>query len=320
VSPPDAGIATKAPLSADSLAPSPTLTAEIAALEPIERVRRRWPMVLAGALTLLMIAGLARELLDHGLVALARTVPTSPLYYIPFALLYMSPPTFDWIIFRKLWGIPASGLVALLKKRVANEVVFGYSGEAYFYAWARARMKMVTAPFGAVKDVSILSAVAGNAITLAMIVLALPFAGDLLTRDQFGTVAGSAAIVVAMSLPFLLFSKRVFSLDRPTLWWVFGVHCVRLIVGSTLIALAWHFAMPDVSIGTWLFLAAARLLVSRLPLVPNKDLLFANFAILIIGQGGALSDLVAFTAALTLLAHIVFIAGFGLTALIGARR
>ena len=277
-------------------------------------------MMLAGALTLLMMAGLARELLDHGLVALSRTVPTSPLYYIPFALLYMSPPTFDWIIFRKLWGIPPSGLVALLKKRVANEVVFGYSGEAYFYAWARARMTMVAAPFGAVKDVSILSAVAGNAITLAMIALALPFASALLSPDQFRTVAGSAAVVIAMSLPFLLFSKRVFSLGPRTLWWVFGVHCTRLIVGSTLIALAWHFAMPDVAVGTWLFLAAARLLVSRLPLVPNKDLLFANLAILIIGQGGALTDLIAFTAALTLLAHIVFIAGVGVLAILGGRR
>ena len=65
----------------------------------------------------------------------------------------------------------------------------------------------------------------------------------------------------------------------------------------------------------WLFLAAARLLVSRLPLVPNKDLLFANVAILLIGQDDALSELVAFTAALTLATHVGLIAAFGLHAL-----
>ncbi len=65
------------------------------------------------------------------------------------------------------------------------------------------------------------------------------------------------------------------------------------------------FANPGV-VGMWLFLAAGRLLVSRLPLVPNKDLLFANFAIILIGQGEALSELVAFTAALTLFAHVLF--------------
>ena len=290
------------------------LPPEIAALEPIEAIKRRWPMVLAAVLTMLMIAGLARELFGEGLAALTAAVPTSPWFYIAFALLYMSPPTFDWIIFRRLWNLPAAGLAALLKKRVANEVVVGYSGDAYFYAWARDRLKMVTAPFGAVKDNGILSAIAGNAITLAMLALAIPFGKDLLNEAQFNMVAGSAAVTLALSLPFLIFSKRVFSLPRPTLWWVFGVHCARLVFGSTMIALAWHFAMPEVSIGMWLFLAAGRLLVSRLPLVPNKDLLFANFAIILIGQGEALSELIAFTAALTLLAHAVFIGGFALHA------
>jgi len=60
----------------------------------------------------------------------------------------------------------------------------------------------------------------------------------------------------------------------------------------------------------WLFLSAGRLLVSRLPLVPNKDLLFANFAILVIGQDRALSEMIAFTAALTLLVHAALIGAF----------
>ena len=287
---------------------------EVAALEPIERIRRRWPVVIAGAITLLMIAGLARELLDDGLAALWTHVPSSPLYYVAFAALYMSPPTFDWIIFRRLWRLPAAGLAALVKKRIANEVVVGYSGDAYFYVWARSRMKMVAAPFGAVKDVTILSGIAGNLITLAMLAITLPIARGLLTPDQFRLAAGSAAVTLGVSLPFLIFSRRVFSLPRRTLWWVFGMHCARLAFGSTMIALAWHFAMPAVSLWVWLFLAAARLLVSRLPLVPNKDLLFANFAILLIGQGEALSDLMAFTAALTLAVHVAITAGFALVA------
>ena len=44
--------------------------------------------------------------------------------------------------------------------------------------------------------------------------------------------------------------------------------------------------------------------------MPNKDLLFANFAILLIGQDQALSELVAFTAALTLLVHVILIVIF----------
>lgn len=316
---PDIASPTSEVLTAGALPGDAGAPGEIAALEPIERIRRRWPALLAGGLTLLMIAGLIHELFGDGLGALGRMIPQSPMFYVAFALLYMSPPTFDWLVFRRLWKLPLAGLVALLKKRVANDVVFGYSGDAYFYAWARARMKMVAAPFGAVKDVTILSGIAGNVITLAMMALALPLAKDLLTPEQFNTAAGSAAVILAMSLPFLIFGRRVFSLPRRTLWWVFGMHCLRLSFGSVMIAVAWHFAMPEVSVGMWMFLAAGRLLVSRLPLVPNKDLLFANFAIILIGQGEALSELVAFTAALTLLVHVVLIAAFGLHALINRK-
>ena len=286
---------------------------DIAGLEPLPSVRRRWPAVIGTVLTIAMIVGLGRQLLGSGLAGLSRSVPTDPRFYLCFALLYMSLPIGDYVIFRRLWGIPlGGGLAALIKKRIANDVVLGYLGEAYFYAWARGRATMVAAPFGAVKDVSILSAIAGNAITLLMMGIALPLGHALMTSGQVQMLSGSAAIVFAMSLPFLVFSKRVFSLPRGTLWWIFGVHCLRLASGSILIAFAWHFALPDVSIGMWLFLAAGRLLVSRLPLVPNKDLLFANFAIILIGQGEMLSGLMAFTAALTLLVHVVLIMLFSL--------
>ena len=106
-------------------APLPEAAA-LVGLEPIEKIRRRWPMLLGAAVSLLMVAGLAHELLDKGLVGLSRTAPDSWVFYIFFALFYLGPPTFDYVIFRKLWRIPASGMVALHRKRIANEVVLGY--------------------------------------------------------------------------------------------------------------------------------------------------------------------------------------------------
>ncbi|MEO5866291.1 MAG: hypothetical protein ABIS14_02645 [Sphingomonas sp.] len=278
-------------------------------------LRRRWPMVLGTLITAAMVIALGKQLLSAGLAGLTRSVPGDPRFYIAFALLYLSPVTGDYIIFRRLWRIPAAGYVALLKKRIANEVVLGYSGEAYFYAWARQRAEIVAAPFGAVKDVSFLSAIAGNAMTLAMMAVALPLGVHLIPPAEYEAIAWSAVIVVAMSLPFLIFSKRVFSLQRRVLWWIFMIHLLRLIAGSVLIAIAWHYALPTVSVWMWLFLAAGRLLVSRLPLVPNKDLLFANFAILLIGQNEALTQLVAVTAALTLLVHAALTIVFSVYAL-----
>jgi hypothetical protein len=289
---------------------------DLAGLEPVERIRRRWPMFLGAGLTLLMIVALGRELFGSGLEGLSRALPTNPLFYLIFALYYLGPPTFDYVIFRRLWRIPPAGMAALHKKRISNEVLLGYSGEAYFYAWARQRTQMVAAPFGAVKDVMILSAIAGNAVTLLVVLIALPFGMGLLTPAQQNTVLGSIGVIVAISLPFMIFSKRVFSLPRPQLWWIFGVHCLRILVGSLLIAFAWHFAMPEVTVGVWLLMAAGRLLVWRLPLVPNKEAAFAAVAGLVVGLNTAMSEMMALIAAMTLLTHVALIGGFSVHALL----
>jgi hypothetical protein len=304
-------------LTTDTLpgaAPKPAV-AELAELEPIAKIRRRWPTWLGAVLSVLMVIGIGHELLDQGLAGLTRTAPASWLFYLIFTLRYMVGPTFDFIIYRKLWNIPWSGMIALNRKRIANDVVLGYSGEAYFYAWARQRTKMVAAPFGAVKDVSILSALAGNAITLLLVAIALPLATEMLSPAEFKTGLISAAVVLGMSLPFLLLSRRVFSLSRKELWEVFGIHIARLLADSLLVAVAWAVALPGVGFGTWILLAAARMLVSRLPLIPSQEVVFASFAILLIGRGDALSEMLSFMAALTLLFHAILIAGFGLLGL-----
>ena len=301
---------------AEILPPAP----EIAGLEPLKTIRSRWPAIIGALVTVAMLVGLGRELFGSGLAGLSRAVPRNPLFYVSFAALYITLPMVDFAIFRRLWGIPLAGLVALIKKRIANDVVMGYSGETYFYAWARARAHMVAAPFGAVKDVSILSAVAGNAITLAMIAVALPVGRHLIPPEMMRYVYGSLLVIFGTSLPFLIFSKKVFSLTRDRLWWVFWMQSLRIVASASFLALAWHYALPSVSVGMWLFLSAGRLLFSRLPLLPNKDLLFANFAILFIGQDQALSELIAFTAAAVLLVHAAFIVVFGLQGLIVRNR
>lgn len=301
------------PLALDTAPP-------LVGLEPLRAPPRRWPAVLGIVLTVAMVIGLAHALFDRGLAGLTRSVPADPRFWLCFALFYMALPVGDFLIFRRLWGIPMAGLVALTKKRIANDVIVNYTGEAYFYAWARARAKFVAAPFGAIKDVSILSAMAGNVITLAMLVVALPLGRGLLTPDQFHTGLWSTALLVAISAPFLIFSRRVFSLPRRQLWQVFALHCGRVIASSSFTALAWHYALPSVSLGMWLFLAAGRLLVSRLPFVPNKELLFFTFATLLIGQHEVLIQLLAFFAALTLVANAVLIALFGLHGLVTRRK
>ena len=294
--------------------------ATLAALEPVVPVARRWPAILGAALTAAMVVGLIWQLFHRGVAELSRAVPDDPRFYGCFALFYMTLPVFDFLIFRHLWKIPPSGLIALTKKRIANDVVVNYSGEAYFYSWARTHARLVAAPFGAIKDVSILSAIAGNALTLLMILLALPLGRELMTADQFHNALWSTALLVAISLPFLIFSRRVFSLPRRELWVVFALHCVRLAISNVFIALAWHYAMPDVSLGMWLLLSAGRMLVSRLPLIPNKDVLFPLLANMLIGGRDSLVQVLAFGAALTLAVNAVLIVVFAIRTLVAKEK
>jgi hypothetical protein len=289
--------------------------ANMSGLEPLDQMKRRWPILLSGALSILLMGGLLYRLLDAGLEGLETVLPRNPLFYLVFALSYLALPLADYLIFRRLWKLPPAGIVPLLKKRIANEVLLGYSGEAYFYAWARARLRIVAAPFAAIKDVSIVSAIAGNVVTLLMLALAFPVALELLPHHLVGPILGSAAITVSISLLILLFRSRLFSLSGPELRWIGMMHLGRLAASTLLVGLCWHLALPGVALAFWLLLSTAKMIVSRLPLVPNKDLMFANLAVLLVGQDGELARLMALTAALTLVIHLFLMAGLALISL-----
>lgn len=91
------------------------------------RKQRRWPAYLGAAATVFMIVWLGLKLRAMGVDDLWSAMPRNPLFYLFFALVYVAPVTGDFVIFRRLWGIPAAGYIALAKKRIANDVL-NYSG------------------------------------------------------------------------------------------------------------------------------------------------------------------------------------------------
>lgn len=287
---------------------APVKPSPLASLEPLNAMGSRWPIWISGALTTLLLVVMMRELLGGGLAALRASTPTDPGFYLVFLAIYAVQPVADYIIFRRLWRLPPFGIVAIMRKLVANEVLLGYSGEAYFYAWARTRLNMVVAPFAAIKDVSILSAVVGNVVTLALLGLAAPFALSVLPSDLVRPILGSVAVILALSLMILFFRRRLFSLSARDLRWVCAVHFLRTVVYTALLGICWHLALPDVPLGLWLLLVTGRQLVARLPLVPNKDIVFAGLALLLVGSDAEVTRLMAITVALTLLCHAVVLA------------
>lgn len=290
-------------MASQALGVTPATWAE--RLRPLLQEQHPWQKYLSLGLSLALLAALGIKLASIGLSQPLRGLPVSPIFWIAFGAYYFALPASEWIIFRRLWNIPRAGFIALLRKLVSNEVLFGYSGEAYFYSWARRRVKMEASPFGAIKDVSILSAVAGNLATLAMLALAWPVIGEVAPAFHGRTVVLSASVIIGLSLALLAFRHRIFSLPRSELRMIFSVHIGRLLLTTSLSGVMWHSALPSVSIGWLLILATLQLLITRLPFVPNKDLVFASAALFLIGHDGALGPLIAMIAGLILLVHIL---------------
>ncbi|MBZ6378375.1 MULTISPECIES: hypothetical protein [Pacificimonas] len=280
-----------------------SLPAELPSLKPSSSGWQRWA---AGALSLVLLSVVCWHLFRGGPEALSENLPTAPAFYLAIFAAYMTQPVFDWLIFRRLWRLPATGLVPLIKKRVANDVLFNYSGEVYFYLWARQRTKLTSAPFGTVKDVSIMSALAGNLVTLALMAIAWPVAtGVDLDIPQRPLLLGGSVVVIT-SLVILGFSRKIFSLPAARLRTVLGFHTVRLLLSTLLMATAWYYAMPTEPVEHWILFGALRLLVGRLPFIPSKDLLFAAAAVVLAHSQSELATVLALSAGMILAINLAF--------------
>lgn len=271
------------------------------------------------ALSIAILAAVVSQLRGFDLAGMVALAPRSPLFWLVFLAWYPVSPLFEWLIYRRIWSLPRAGIVPLLRKLVSNEIVLGYSGDAHFYLWARRHAGITGSPFGAVKDVAMLSAVAGNLSTLAMMLAMAPVLAVFMTGALARTFAVSIAVVVVTSLTLFLFRRTLFSLPRRDLQMIFAVHMARIGTNLVLTAALWHLLLPDVSLGWWMALATLRMMLSRLPLLPNKDVLFAGLAILLLGRDAQITAVMAFMASLTLATHLLVGAITGAAALAEGR-
>lgn len=255
--------------------------------------------------SILIALGVVLELRGMDMAKVLAMVPRDAGFWAVFAISYLVGPASEWIIYRRLWQLPVEGFAALLRKLVCNELLLGYLGEAYFYTWARQRSAMTAAPFGAIKDVSILSAMTGNAVTLILLVTLWPMLGTTTIGFENRAVLLSLSVVLATSIVAMAFRRRIFSLSRDTLYFITGMHLARIVVATLLSAVLWHMVLPAVPVAWWLLLATLRLLISRLPFIPNKDVVFAGVAVLTLGHETNIAALMTMMASAILLVHLL---------------
>ncbi|HEX7852210.1 MAG TPA: hypothetical protein VF503_00780 [Sphingobium sp.] len=292
-------------MTPDSQGGATTADATILDPAPLKVSPRHWTRFVGPGISLLVLGAVLYQLRFLDMHLLWRMLPTNFAFWSAFLVAYMITPLSDWVIFRRLWNLPARGIPALMRKMVSNDLLLGYLGEVYFYTWARRNASISSAPFGAIKDVAILSALAGNVVTLLLVLFCWPFMGFLHRNVQGNSIEYSVLFVLGLSLVITFFRNRLFSLPAKELWIVTGIHMFRIFVSLTLTAYMWYCLMPDIDLVWLLLLNTMRLLVSRLPFIPNKDLAFAALAAFFVGHDNTLVAAMTLMASISLAAHLM---------------
>ena len=231
---------------------------------------------------LLALLGYALTRLGWGQVWKAR--PAALSFYFVLLLPFFVQPIADLIIYRNLLGVGrALPLSVLLRKRYMNSIMVDYSGEAYFFFWAKKNLDLKKGVLlHAVKDTNVLSAGAGLAMVWLML-LALVGSGIMklpaFVPDHSWTIVSIGSLPLVLCLALIMGGRRVTALSRGAVAATFAIHLARSIAALGLEFLAWWLSGALPSATVCLEFVALRLLITRLPLVPNKELIFVGVGI-----------------------------------------
>jgi hypothetical protein len=216
-----------------------------------------------------------------------QSLPHTPWFYILMLAIYFTLPVFQVMIYRVVWKTHTSSwqlFLALLKKRALDKDFMGYSGEMYLYLWARKNVgKSDKEIFHVLKDNVILSSASSTLVALVLLVIFFAFGRVKLPGNWLNpTVTDvSVAIMCIILITGLAakFRKRIFHLKRKQVLSIFGLHISRLLVVQGLQVVQWMVVMPEVPMVNWMTLLAAQIIITRLPLLPSRDLIFMGTGI-----------------------------------------
>ena len=237
----------------------------------------------------LLLAGvivyLVKRLSEVGWSDVLHSLPTAPLFYIIFTLRYFAQPLSEIPTYELVWRKPLWRYVtAFIRKRVYNFAVMGYSGEAFFTLWARRNLDLTDREIlVGVKDNNLISALVSNIVT-ALMVATLFFTGNLETSlSAFPGAAFLFALAflsaASLSVAVLLFRRQIMSLPKGMMSKLMGINTGRIIFVLALHAALYAAAIPGPPLIAWFVFIALQLVLSRIPFVPNLDIVFLTVAL-----------------------------------------
>lgn len=236
---------------------------------------------------------LTSKLESVGWEKVLSSLPSTPWFYIFFGITYLAYPVAEQRVYRLIWQLDERlGFSVFLRMRIYNLAILSYSGEAFLALWARKNLPLRNRRILAtIKDSNILSALASNSFTI--ILLATLLATDQLhfitdADADFRYYLALAALVGIILVPAVIhFRRHLLSIEGPLAKQVFLTHLTRQIIVLVGQVAMWSVAVPEVSADTWLLLLTAQMVLTRVPFLPNTDLLLAGLGITLMGYMAA---------------------------------
>ncbi len=281
---------------------------------------RRWGV----ALRLLFLAAVAAYLLDRltalGWAEVVAGVPRQASFYLLFVLIFLAVPASEWLAYGRSWFrlAPAGrywrAFPVFVRKRIFNTALFDFSGDLMLAGWARSAFKL---PFRTaletVKDNYILATSTSAALAASVIALYLATGrrAALFRLDDTATLSLAAG---AMLLPLvwpvaLIFRRNILALSGAEARAVVGIYGARFVIVQLLLLLQWHLVLPGVALQTWFGFLVVHIVLTRVPVLPAKDLLFLGAGIGLASAVGlpeaAVAGMLLATSALTHLSNLV---------------
>ncbi|MBH9536356.1 hypothetical protein [Novosphingopyxis sp. YJ-S2-01] len=269
-----------------------------------------------------VIAYLFFQLKQIGWAEIWETRPTSPLFYLFVLLGYLMLPLADTAIYRHIWKSPiGETFVACLRKRIYNSAFVGYSGEVFLLVWSRQRVDRSDAQRAhEIKDTNILSALVSNYVTAGLLLFLLIRGGFRHPEMPWFDLWSLATLALAVLTPIaFLFRNRFMVLSRHDSWTVLAIHAFRFAMVQVFVLAQWKVELTAIAFGGLISLLAVQMLVSRIPFVPNRDLLFVSIGIALSSSMALpqtkIASLLVTTAALQQILHLVVavVTSFGIT-------
>jgi len=267
-----------------------------------------------------IIAYLLYKLSQIGWAELAGHIPASPVFYILSLAIFFAVPVSETLNYRLITGQHIiKGLKIFSRKRVYNDALMSYTGEAYLVG------ELANQPgfdhrraLIAVKDNNLISALVSNSwaimLVAALLVFGRPDALQKIWQLSPVLVGGLALICILIYVMVIVFFRRLSALTSTKLMQVTMVHSGKVLVVAALQVAQWASALPAMAATTLLMFLAVQTLIKRIPGLPSGDLVFLGVGLSLAGfAGGQASEISAMLLAATAMTQLVQLSTFIIT-------